>query len=128
MLQQMIHVISGMKDTAKLGKLQSALIMRVCEISKTDPVTHLQLLAGSIQESFTHEQADYYAHLRFDGIEPEVGESAHQFHARIDRERKAFAKQYPNWNIRKSTTGAPAWRPRVHANAADALREWGDAQ
>lgn len=128
MLQQMLHVIGGMKDPVKLGKLQAAVIKRVCEISNTDPVTHLQLLAGSIQENFSHDEADYYAQLRFDAIEPEEGESAKQFHERISRERRAFAKQYPNWNIRKSKTGAPSWRPGGQVGlAANPLHEWGDA-
>jgi hypothetical protein len=127
MLQQMIHVISGMKDTTKLGKLQAALIQRVCEVSNTDPVTHLQLLAGSIAESLTHEQADYYAQLRFNSMEPEEGETAKMFHARMARERQVFKKLYPNWKPWMSKTAADDWRPGGSAGvAADPLREWGD--
>lgn len=128
MLQQMMHVIGGMKDPAKLGKLQSALIMRICEISKTDPVTHLQLLAGSIAENFTHDEADYYAQLRFGSMEPEEGETPDTFHRRLKRERETFAKNYLNWKPRRSATAADDWRPGGNAGVrADPLREWGDA-
>lgn len=128
MLAQMIHVIGGMKDPAKLGKLQAAVLKRVCEISKTDPVTHLQLLAGSIAETLTHEEADAYAQLRFESMEPEEGETADMFHRRLKRERETFAKLYPNWRIKRSATTAADWRPGGNAGIrADPLREWGDA-
>jgi hypothetical protein len=128
MLQQMIHVIGGMKDKDKLGKLQAVLLQRVCEVSRTDPVTHLQLLAGSISERFTHEEADHYAQLRFGSMEPEEGETAKMFHGRLARERQVFKKLYPNWKPHMSATAADDWRPGGQAGiAADPLREWGDA-
>jgi len=128
MLQQMLHVIGGMKDTHKLGKLQAAVLQRVCEVSNTDPVTHLQLLAGSIAENLTHEEADHYAQRRFGSMEPEEGETPDMFHRRLKRERETFAKLYPNWRIKKSRTSAADWRPGGQAGiVADPLREWGDA-
>lgn len=53
MLQQMLHVIRGMKDINKLGRLQGAVLSRICEISGTDPVEHLDLLKRQVQESLT---------------------------------------------------------------------------
>lgn len=128
MLQQMLIVIGGMKDTAKLGKLQAAVLQRICDVTDTDPVTHLQLLAGHLAENLTHEEADYYAQRRFRSMEPEPGESSRMFHARLRRERDAFAKQYPNWRPDRSDTAPEAWRPGGQSGlTADPLRSWGDA-
>jgi hypothetical protein len=103
MLQQMLTMIGGMKDTTKLGKLQAAILQRICDVTDTDPVTHLQLLAGHLAENLTHEEADYYA-------------------------QRQFAKQYINWRPGRSDTAPEAWRPGGQAGiAADPLRSWGDA-
>jgi hypothetical protein len=95
MLDQMLHIIDGMKDTNKLGRLQGAVISRICEIAGTDPVAHLNNLAQEISVRLTHEEAERYAERVLSPME--LG--AETFDSIRDKRqaRRQFARRYPNW-------------------------------
>jgi hypothetical protein len=100
MLQQMLVVIRGMKDTDKLGKLQGAVLARICEVTGVDPVAQLEHLTRNVSQTLSHEEADVYAQRYLGNIEPEPGESPDEYRARLDAERIEFRERYPNWHGR----------------------------
>lgn len=51
MLQQMIHIIGGMKDETKLGKLLGAVVRRLHEIGGPKPSVILKEMSAHMEEN-----------------------------------------------------------------------------
>jgi hypothetical protein len=100
MLHQMLVVIRGMKDVDKLGKLQGAVLARICEVNGVDPVAHLEHLKRNVSQTLSHKEADLYAQRYLGNIEPEPGESPEQYRHRLITAKALFRERYPNWNGR----------------------------